>query len=362
MHSIHYRVYGNENAEKTALFLHGGPGAGCFPNHARFFDPKRWRVVLFDQRGCGSSTPKGCEVNNDTPHLVSDIEMLRAKIDDGKFGPLPAWDVVLGGSWGVTLALAYAQSYPERVKGMILRGVCTMRAKEVCWLFGPEGGARSLNPRGYSDFVADLSQEERHKCHTVLEAYRQRLFSPDPDVRSKAAGRWSGWESSMTSLSYSFSPLPASPITALGAVINRNADPLDLSARAASGLIFDTVTNSSVGSVNRSVSKALRGPGVDVVEWDGRRWLVDGFDEKQLQQEVPPNAPHPTPHTPHPAPCGLHAAPYDLHVTASNQRPSPRKRVQIWSQCFALPPSATKSRSRSFVQHRCISDLRVYPA
>jgi proline iminopeptidase len=128
VHTIHYRIYGNAEADKTALFLHGGPGAGCFPNHARFFDPKRWRVVLFDQRGCGSSTPKGCEVNNDTPHLISDIEMLRSKIE-GTHGPLPAWDVVLGGSWGVTLALAYAQAHPDRVKGIILRGVCTMRAK-----------------------------------------------------------------------------------------------------------------------------------------------------------------------------------------------------------------------------------------
>jgi proline iminopeptidase len=129
VHTIHYRIYGNAEAEKTALFLHGGPGAGCFPNHARFFDPERWRVVLFDQRGCGSSTPKGCEVNNDTPHLISDIELLRKEIDGGPNGQVQAWDVVLGGSWGVTLALAYAQRHPERVKGIILRGVCTMRAK-----------------------------------------------------------------------------------------------------------------------------------------------------------------------------------------------------------------------------------------
>lgn len=145
VHSIHYRIYGNAEADKTALFLHGGPGAGCFPNHARFFDPKRWRIVLFDQRGCGSSQPKGCEVNNDTPHLISDIERLRSKIDGSTHGPLPAWDVVLGGSWGVTLALAYAQSHPDHVKGIILRGVCTMRAK-----VGPSPGLCHATMRGSS--------------------------------------------------------------------------------------------------------------------------------------------------------------------------------------------------------------------
>ena len=178
----------------------------------------------------------------------------------------------------------------------------------------------------------------------------------------------------MTSLSYSFSPLPASPITALGAVINRNADPLDLSARAASGLIFDTVTNSSVGSVNRSVSKALRGPGVDVVEWDGRRWLVDGFDEKQLQQEVPPNAPCPTPRTPHPAPYGLHAAPYDLHVTApcisqlatsAHHRASASKSGANALPCLQAQPRAEAEALSNIdtsliyacILHRYISDL-----
>ncbi len=151
-------------------------------------------MVLFDQRGCGASTPKGSEVNNDTPHLVADIEVLRKKLDGGILGALSAWDVVLGGSWGVTLALAYAQQHPENVRGIILRGVCTMRAKEICWLFGPEGGARNLNPRGYNDFISDLSDEEKSKCHTVLEAFRRRLFSSDPNVRAKAASRWSSWE------------------------------------------------------------------------------------------------------------------------------------------------------------------------
>jgi len=284
VHTIHYRVYGNVNAEKTALFLHGGPGAGCFPNHARFFDPERWRVVLFDQRGCGSSTPKGCEVNNDTPHLISDIEQLRQKIDGGQCGPVPAWDVVLGGSWGVTLALAYAQKHPDRVRGIILRGVCTMRAKEICWLFGPEGGASSLNPRGYKDFVSELTEDERRKCHTVLEAFRSRLFSPDANVRSKAASRWSSWEGSMSSLSYSFSPPSVQTITAPGAVTNAGEGVANMTALASEGLGYDVLTNSSVGSVNRT--QATPDSRAAVVQWDGRRWLVDGRDEKMLQEEA----------------------------------------------------------------------------
>ena len=280
MHSIHYRVYGNANAEKTALFLHGGPGAGCFPNHARFFDSKRWRVVLFDQRGCGSSTPKGCEVNNDTPHLISDIEQLRSTLDAGGIGPLPAWDVILGGSWGVTLALAYAQRFPTRVRGMILRGVCTMRAKEICWLFGPEGGASSLNPRGYREFVADLSEAERSKCHTVLEGFRRRLFSQDADERSKAASRWSAWEGSMTSFAHRLSATSFAPLTSPQTILNAGTGG-QVSSLAKEGLQYDVITNSSVGSVNRSVGAPVGGG--QVVEWDGRRWLVDGRDEVQLQ-------------------------------------------------------------------------------
>lgn len=282
VHTIHYRIYGNKNAEKTALFLHGGPGAGCFPNHARFFDATRWRVVLFDQRGCGASTPKGSEEKNDTPHLISDIEKLRQKIDGGVCGAVPAWDCVLGGSWGVTLALAYAQQHPDKVRGIILRGVCTMRAKEICWLFGPEGGASSLNPRGYRDFVADLSEEEGSKCHTVLEAFRSRLFSPDADVRSKAAGRWSSWESSMTSLAYTFSGASHETVTSPNGVVNAGGQE-GVAQLASAGLSYDVLSNSSVGSRNRTVGPVGAG---GVSEWDGRRWTVDGRDELQLQEEA----------------------------------------------------------------------------
>ena len=146
LHTLYYEVHGNLEGA-PALFLHGGPGAGCAQRHAGFFDPAHYRVVLFDQRGCGRSTPKGCLEGNDTPSLVADCEALREHlgVDD--------WSVVLGGSWGTTLALAYACAHPKRIDALVLRAICLMRSKEVLWLFGDRGVARLL-PEGWHAYAA----------------------------------------------------------------------------------------------------------------------------------------------------------------------------------------------------------------
>jgi proline iminopeptidase len=133
IHNLYYEVHGmRDNSSEpslNALFLHGGPGAGCFPNHARFFDPERYRIVLLDQRGSGKSHIRGDARNNTLAHLVDDCETLRLELG------ISRWDVVLGGSWGATLAIGYAQSYPDAVGGIILRGVCLLRTREVDYLF-----------------------------------------------------------------------------------------------------------------------------------------------------------------------------------------------------------------------------------
>ena len=140
-HKLYYEVHGKAGGA-PALFLHGGPGAGCVTRHAGFFDPKHYQVVLFDQRGCGKSTPKGSLEDNDTSNLVADIESLRELLE------FERWSVVVGGSWGTTLALAYAQAHPESVGSIVLRAVCLMRQREIRWLFGAKGGAALLHPEG----------------------------------------------------------------------------------------------------------------------------------------------------------------------------------------------------------------------
>lgn len=179
---------------KTALFLHGGPGAGCFPNHARFFDPDVYRIVLFDQRGSGKSVPRGEIRNNTLSLLVDDCEALRAALE------IDAWDVVLGGSWGSTLALSYAQTFPERVRSMVLRGVCLMRPEEINWLFGSDGGAARADPDGWRAFerAAGIDDDgdggNGDDPRAALHAYYDRLLGDDPVERFQAAKSWFRWE------------------------------------------------------------------------------------------------------------------------------------------------------------------------
>jgi proline iminopeptidase len=180
-HELHWELCGNPKG-RPALFLHGGPGAGCSPDHRRLFDPKHWNVLLFDQRGCGRSTPRASLEANTTWHLVADIERLRAMLG------LERW-LVFGGSWGSALALAYAQTHPLRVTGLILRGIFTLRRWELLWYY--QHGASLLFPDKWERFLAPIPQGERDD---LISAYHRRLTSPDPKVRLEAARAWSLWE------------------------------------------------------------------------------------------------------------------------------------------------------------------------
>lgn len=187
-HTLYFQVHGRKESLPMALWLHGGPGAGCTERHAGFCDPNLWRVTLFDQRGCGKSTPEGELEHNTTPDLVEDLEKLRRRVN----GDEP-WACVIGGSWGSTLALAYAQTYPESVRSMLLRGVCTMRESEIHWLFSPQGGAAQLAPRAWQAF-AGLAKDCGDDPDAVLRAYYDMLQSQDKHVRRAAANAWMMWE------------------------------------------------------------------------------------------------------------------------------------------------------------------------
>jgi proline iminopeptidase len=180
-HHIYWEMAGNPEG-KPAVFLHGGPGGGIDPKHRRQFDPARYRVLLFDQRGCGRSTPHAELEANTTWHLVADIERLRELMGVDKW-------LVFGGSWGSTLALAYAETHPERVSELVLRGIFTLRRFELDWYY--QHGACLLFPDKWERFIAPIPKEERGD---LVGAYRKRLTDPDRDVRIAAAKAWSLWE------------------------------------------------------------------------------------------------------------------------------------------------------------------------
>ncbi|HEY9762584.1 MAG TPA: prolyl aminopeptidase [Trichocoleus sp.] len=187
LHALYYEVSGNPEG-KPIVFLHGGPGGGTMPLYRQFFDPQRWRIVLFDQRGCGQSKPHAELQDNTTWDLVEDIERLRLHLG------IERW-TVFGGSWGSTLALAYSQTYPERCMGLILRGIFTLRQKEIHWFY--QEGASYLFPDAWEHYLKPISPEERTD---LVRAYYQRLTSPDPETRMTAARAWSIWEASTSKL------------------------------------------------------------------------------------------------------------------------------------------------------------------
>lgn len=187
LHTIYFEEYGNPHG-KPAVFLHGGPGGGCTPNQARFFDPDHYRVVLFDQRGCGRSTPHACLERNTTWHLVSDIEALREHLQ------IKRWQA-FGGSWGSTLALAYAQTHPDSVTELVLRGIFMLRKREIDWFY--QDGASRIFPDAWENFLARIPVDERAD---LLHAYHRRLTGDDPDERLMAAKAWSTWEGCTSSL------------------------------------------------------------------------------------------------------------------------------------------------------------------
>ena len=171
-----------------ALFLHGGPGAGCESYHRRLFDPRRYRVVLFDQRGSGRSLPHAELASNTTPDLVRDIEVLRERLG------IDRW-LIFGGSWGSTLALAYAETHPERVLGLVVRGIFLCRDEEIHWIY--QDGASRIFPDYWEDFLAPIPEGERAD---VVEAYYRRLTGADEVGRMAAAKAWSVWEGRTASL------------------------------------------------------------------------------------------------------------------------------------------------------------------
>lgn len=189
---IYYEVSGNPDG-KPAVYLHGGPGGASSPDQRRVFDPARYRIVLFDQRGCGNSLPHASAPDadlstNTTWHLVEDIEKLRAHLG------IDRW-LVCGGSWGSALALAYAETHADKVTELVLRGIFTLRKSELDWFY--EGGAANIYPDLWEGYVAPVREDQRH---SLVEAYSHLLNDPDPDVHIPAGVAWARWESSTITL------------------------------------------------------------------------------------------------------------------------------------------------------------------
>lgn len=189
VHQLYYEQCGNPNG-KPVVFLHGGPGAGLDPDYRRFFDPQVYRVILFEQRGSGRSTPHASLVDNTTWHLVADIEHIREH-----FG-IEQW-LVFGGSWGSTLALVYAETHPDRVRGLVLRGIFLGTAREAKWFYEEGQGASAIFPETWEKYVAIIPPAERGD---LIRAYYNRLTSDDESVRLEAARLWSLWEASALKL------------------------------------------------------------------------------------------------------------------------------------------------------------------
>lgn len=185
-HVMYWEQSGNPQG-LAVVFLHGGPGAGATPQHRRFFDPRRYRIIIFEQRGAGRSTPLGELTDNTTPHLVADMERLRVHLG------IESW-LVFGGSWGSTLALAYGEAHPERCLGFILRGVFLCRAREIDWFVH---GMGTLFPEAWRRFRDFLPEGERGD---LLANYYRRLADPDPAVHMAAAQSWAGYEGACSTL------------------------------------------------------------------------------------------------------------------------------------------------------------------
>jgi proline iminopeptidase len=187
LHEIYFEECGNPKG-KPVVVLHGGPGGGISPFLRRLHDPAIYRIVLFDQRGCGNSTPRAELRENTTWDLVADIERLREQL------LIERWQV-LGGSWGSTLALAYAETHPKRVTELVLRGIFTIRRREIQWFY--QDGANMLFPDAWEDFIAPIPMEERHD---LVAAHYKRLTCDDRAVQLASARAWTQWEASTLSL------------------------------------------------------------------------------------------------------------------------------------------------------------------
>jgi len=180
-HRVWYEQSGNPQG-RPVIFLHGGPGGGCSPKARSFFDPARYRIILMDQRGAGRSTPAADLTDNTTWHLVEDLETLRRHLG------IDQW-VVFGGSWGSTLALAYAQTHPQAVLALILRGIFMLRRSELLWFY--QSGADQLYPDAFEEYLQHIPPAERGD---LMSAYYRRLTDPDRGVQLAAARAWAKWE------------------------------------------------------------------------------------------------------------------------------------------------------------------------
>lgn len=187
IHEVYFEVSGAING-KPVIVCHGGPGGGSTPSMRRYFDPERYRVIVFDQRGCGRSTPHASLEDNTTWALISDMEMLREHLG------VERWQV-FGGSWGSTLALAYAQTHPDRVMELVLRGIFTLRREELLWFY--QEGASAIYPDAWEGFLKPIPEAERAD---MMAAYYERLTGDDKAVQIEAAKAWSLWEGGTVSL------------------------------------------------------------------------------------------------------------------------------------------------------------------
>ncbi len=187
IHSIYVEESGNKNG-KPVIFLHGGPGGGISSSYRQYFDPEKWRIIMFDQRGCGKSTPFAELKENTTWDLVEDIEKIRKHLG------IDSW-VVFGGSWGSTLSLAYSQTHPSSCKGLILRGIFLVRKKEIDWFY--QEGANNIFPDRWESFLAPIAPDKRSN---LLKAYYEILTGDDHSKKIEAAKAWSTWEGSTVRL------------------------------------------------------------------------------------------------------------------------------------------------------------------
>ena len=217
-HEIYFEESGNPEG-KPCVFVHGGPGGGSSPEARQFFDPQRYRIVVFDQRGCGQSRPHASLEANTTWHLVADMEQLRRELG------IERW-LVFGGSWGSTLALAYAQAHPEVVTELVLRGIFLLRPQEIHWFY--QHGASELYPDSWQSYLAPIPEAERDN---LLQAFHRRLTSDDESTRLAAARAWSVWEASASFLVQNKdfmdkldAPPPRWPWRALNAITSSTAD------------------------------------------------------------------------------------------------------------------------------------------
>lgn len=188
-HTLYFEESGNPQG-RPAVFLHGGPGGGTEPRMRRFFNPAKYRLLLFDQRGCGKSRPRASLVDNTTWDLVADIEALRKHL------AIDRW-LVFGGSWGSTLALAYAETHPRRVTALVLRGIFLARRAEIDWFYQNPWGTAAIYPDRWQQYESVIPVRERHD---MVRAYYRRLTSPDPRIRARAARAWAIWEAATSHL------------------------------------------------------------------------------------------------------------------------------------------------------------------